>query len=300
MDAPGHKDITYRALNNYFYNNESKSGTMPESELDLELERKPKLKLIITGNLDSDNLRTKKAGISDNYNLDAQHFNKASLPECEKFLKQAEKVVVDDFTKAAKNTDISEEDGDYTKAFYDLGRLTHTIQDFYAHTNYINLAGPNSDIWNESVSKPNVKNPKNFKTGKYTSRSKILDKISIFFDKINIFSKKKYKNGKDYDKIYMQNSNHTHDMLNKDAIGTIADKAYEAKEGVSGFKTACEYAEKHTKKEWDEVQETLEKNLDDKTYKKLIKKIDNFNPSDEKINSSLNDCRMNFNKKMGN
>lgn len=286
MDATGHKDITNAALHNYFNSYE--------------------LNLIVNSNLDSDKLRTKKTDISDNYNLDAQHFNKASLPECEKFLKQAEKVVLDDFTKAAKDPDISKEDEDYTKAFYDLGRLTHTMQDFYAHSNYINLAGPNSNIWNESVSNPNVKNPKNFKTGSYNGFSQALDAVKIFFNNINIFSKKKYKNGKDYDELFMQNSNQSHEVLNKDKKGTVADKAYEAKEGVSGYKTASDYAIKHTTKEWEDINKALEKNLDDKTYQKLIKKIKDFNPPvktfktfEKDIETSDKKYRINFNKKMG-
>ena len=87
------------------------------------------------GNIDSDELRDEITGVTDGYNLSAQHFNKTSLEECKKFLDSAQEVVIDDFIKAAKAN--SNEDEYYEQAFYDFGRLIHNIQDFYFYNSIL-------------------------------------------------------------------------------------------------------------------------------------------------------------------
>ena len=117
------------------------------------------------GNIDSDELRDYKEGITDGYDLSAQHFNKTSLEKCDEFLEDAQDVVLEDFIEAAK-ADGAEEDELYEQAFYDLGRLVHNIQDFYSHTNWINLN--QDELWNEDIDNPNVDDPEKFKTGDYS------------------------------------------------------------------------------------------------------------------------------------
>lgn len=266
-----HRSITTEALN----------SQLNQSEVNL----------VCDSNVDSDSLFSKKQGESDGYNVTAQHFNKTDLSNCEEFLQDAKDVTVDDFTKAANSTTDEEKEKNYTKAFYDFGRVTHCVQDFYSHTNWINQTGNEERVWNESVDKPNIDNPKNLKTGQYSA-------FSQFLDKINIFKHLRLTGGKDYKKTYEENTDQSHYILNKDQPNSIADKAFKKQEGASGFDLACEDATKHTEKEWGEITEALKKQLDDTTYEKFMNDIKDFNPTDQKITDSNKECKENFNEKM--
>lgn len=236
---------------------------------------------------DSDVFFKKTKGISDKYTVTAQHSNKTDIQECANFIKQAEQVSVDDFIKAVNTTNQDDKEENYIKAFYDLGRLCHSVQDFYSHTNWINQTGPKVSLWNEKAKEANIDNPKNLKTGHY-------NEFKQWLEKINPFNKKK-----NYDKTYVQNSKQSHYRLNKDEPNSVADKAFKAKYGKSGFELACDDATKHTDQEWQEILETLDEKLDDKTYAKLLTDIENFNSTEEESAKILKDCRINFNNGMG-
>ena len=236
------------------------------------------------GNTDSDQLRNKIAGISDGYDLSAQHFNKTSLENCEKFLKDAQEVVVDDFIQAANSNG---DDEYYEQAFYDLGRLVHNIQDFYSHTNWINY---NSDeLWNEDVKKPNLEKNQELKTGNYTAFSQYIDEINPFYV---------YDLSSNYDLYYESDADMSHYGLNKDEPDTIADRLYEEKYGVSGFTKAADLARAHTLKKWEDVDAILQEELDEDVYENMVDEISNFNSTQENFDENIDKYRENFNSDM--
>ena len=238
---------------------------------------------ISKGNLDSDELRDEITGVTDGYNLSAQHFNKTSLEECDKFLKDAEAVVVDDFIQAAKANG-ADEDEYYEQAFYDFGRLAHNIQDFYSHTNWVNFNS--EEIWNEDIENPNLEDSQKLKTGEYSYFSQFLDKINPFY---------KMYLSKNYDKLYEGDSSISHYGINKDEPGTISDELYEEKYGVSGFSAASDLAREHSLKKWEDIDETLKEELSPKEYRNLKQDMENFNLTQEDFDENLDTLRKNFN-----
>lgn len=238
------------------------------------------------GNIDSDELRDYKTGITDGYDLSAQHFNKTSLEDCNDFLEDAQEVVIEDFIQAAK-ANSSEEDELYAQAFYDLGRLVHNIQDFYSHTNWINLN--QDELWNESIENPNVGNPENFKTGDYSYFSQFLDKINPFY--------KSYLSA-NYEDLYEGSSSISHHGLNKDEPGTISDELYEKKYGESGFTLASDMAREHTVQKWEEIDSILKESLSEEEYENLNKKMIEFDSTQESFDENIDTMRQNFNTDM--
>lgn len=243
------------------------------------------LEYVTKGNLDSDKLRLNIFGITDGYDLSAPHFNKTSKEECKNFLDCAQEVVTDDFVQAAK----SDEEEDYAQAFYDLGRMIHNIQDFYSHSNWINLTEGEEKIWNEDIENPNVDNPQNFKTGSYSYVSQFLDKINPFYES---YLKE------NYDDLYAGSSDISHYGLNKDNPGTIADEIYKERTGDSGFELAKSDATLHTEKKWKEIEADLKETLSESEYKKLNQKMAEFDASQEDYDKDLNNLRGNFNDDM--
>lgn len=293
MIRPTHESITVKALT-----------TKPLSSDSINVDfNSSTLNLIEESNINAD---SKKSRAAKGYKVDAQHFNNESIEDCTKFLKKTEQVVIDDFIKAAKISDDNKDDESYMQAFYDLGRLMHVIQDFYAHSNWINQTGNEVKTWNESATNPKINNPEKLKTGKYNTVAEWFQKR---WHEIHPSSSKKLKEGKNYDETYVETSNQSHFILNKDKSGTIADKAFEAKTGASGFDLACKDATQHSTEKWQEILKTLDEKLDDKTYQELMDDIKNFEPTVKNINSKttekkldvlLKDYRINFDKKMKN
>lgn len=234
------------------------------------------------GNIDSDELRDEITGVTDGYNLSAQHFNKASLEECKKFLDSAQEVVIDDFIKAAKAN--SNEDEYYEQAFYDFGRLIHNIQDFYSHTNWINYN--KDEIWNEDIENPNLEENQTLKTGEYSYFSQFLDQINPF-----------YKNylSKNYEEICEGKSSISHYGMNKDEPGTIADELYEEKYGTSGFSAAADCAREHSEKKWEEIDTILRQELSGREYRKMKQEIADFDMTQVDFDENLDTLRENFN-----
>ena len=238
------------------------------------------------GNIDSDELRDYKEGITDGYDLSAQHFNKTSLEKCDEFFEDAQDVVLEDFIEAAK-ADGAEEDELYEQAFYDLGRLVHNIQDFYSHTNWINLN--QDELWNEDIDNPNVDDPEKFKTGDYSYFSQFLDQINPFY--------KLYLSA-NYDALYEDDSSISHYGINKDKPGTIADELYEDKYGISGFTLASDMAREHTAQKWDEIDSVLKESLSEEEYENLKQKMSEFDSTQEDFDENLDELRANFNEDM--
>ena len=236
------------------------------------------------GNLDSDKLSSKNPNITNGYNLSAQHFNKTSLQNCDEFLEKAQNVVIDDFIQAAKADD-KDADEYYEQAFYDLGRLFHNIQDFYSHTNFVNLN--QDEIWNEDIENPNVDNKKQLKTGEYSYFSQFLDKINPFY---------KWFIGKNYENMYEGTSAISHYGLNKDEPNTIADRIYKEKFGVSAFDLAEDLATAHTKEKWEEINSILREELTVAEYSNLCRDIASFDLEDEDYYENLQNLRANFNE----
>ena len=236
------------------------------------------------GNLDSDKLRSKIPNITDGYNLSAQHFNKTSLQNCDEFLEKAQSVVIDDFIQAAKADD-KDADEYYEQAFYDLGRLIHNIQDFYSHTNFVNLN--QDEIWNEYIENPNVDNKKQLKTGEYSYFSQFIDKINPFY---------KWFIEKNYEDMYEGTSKVSHYGLNKDEPNTIADRIYKEKFGVSAFDLAEDFATAHTKEKWEEIDSILREELTAAEYSSLCRDIASFDLDGEDYHENLQTLRANFNE----
>lgn len=242
-----------------------------------------------SGNLDSDKVyRFTVFNITDGYNINAQHSNNASFDECEKFLKDAQSVVEDDFIEAL-NADGDNKNELYEQAFYDFGRTIHSIQDFYSHTNWINKTGGNVQIWNEDSENINLKDSENLKDTKY-------NQISQFIDKINPFYESYLEDN--YDKMYNQKkSSISHFGINKDKPDSIASQLFEKEYNISGFELANMDAELHTKQKWEDVMTSLKKELSKEDFEQLEKEIAAFEAQDE-YEEKYKDFRKNFNSDM--
>ena len=261
-----HSQVTTEALNSSFNDNA--------------------LNYIEQGNLDSDKLRRKIPDITDGFDLNAQHFNKTSLEKCDEFLEKAQSVVVDDFVQAAKADD-KDADEYYEQAFYDLGRLVHNIQDFYSHSNFVNLN--QDEIWNEDIKNPNIDGENKLKTGEYSYFSQFIDKINPFY---------KWFTEKNYEDMYEKTSTISHYGLNKDEPNTIADKIYKEKFGVSAFDLAIDFAQEHTEQKWREIDSILRQELTTTEYNNLCCEIASFELTEDDFNNNLHDLRKNFNEDM--
>lgn len=247
--------------------------------------------MITRGNVDSDEINTKQKDISDGYEVKAQHFNNTTMESGLDFLEDSEDVTVDAFVKAANSADGDEKEELYMQALYDFGRHTHCIQDFYSHTNWINQTGNTISLWNGNIENANIDNPEKLKTSKYSESKQIWD--SLCFWRSNDL-----KEGIGYEETYLENTNLTHELLNKDKPGTIADKSFEAKEGVSGFDLACSDATIHTSKEWQDVLEEVDDQLDDEEYAAFLEDLQEFSPTEEEIKEYWPNCAKEFNEAM--
>ena len=248
------------------------------------------LSYVTKGNLDSDKAPRKSTkDYTDGYNIDAQHSNNTTLAETSAFLQDSTKIVVDDFIEALNSTNNKEEL--YQQAFYDFGRLTHSIQDFYSHTNWINQTDGEIIPWNEDSEEINLDNPENLTMTKYNQFSQFLEKINPIHKWLVSFS---------YDAYYNKgNKDFSHYTINKDKENTIADSLYkDNNNGKSAFELANKTATAHTEQKWKEVTSELQSNLNDKDYFKLLEEIDSFNSDIKYYDENYLNFRKNFNKDM--
>lgn len=244
--------------------------------------------IISRGNIESDTIFSEIEGISDGYVVTAQHFNNTDLEDCKDFIDYAQDATVDTFIEALSTADEDEKEDLYIQAFYNFGRLTHCVQDFYSHTNWVNLTGNEVSVWNESIENPNIDNPAALKTGRYTGLSQFWDdvKFGLFGTSIN------------YDKTYLGDKNVSHCLLNKDEPGTFADKAFQEREGTSGFELACADATLHTTQEWDQILAELDEQLNDEEYAQLLQELEEFSPTLDEVSDYWNNCCREFNQSM--
>ena len=96
-----HKSITCKALNEHFN---------PRA-----------LEVIVAANLKQDNLRGQ-------IGHDEYHFDNNAFKQSYAFIEKQRKLAI-----------TSLQENDASSAWAAFGRLTHTVQDFYAHTNYVDL-----------------------------------------------------------------------------------------------------------------------------------------------------------------
>ncbi len=244
--------------------------------------------VISRGNIESDTIFSEREGISDGYVVTAQHFNNTDLEDCKDFIDDAQDATVDTFIEALSATDEDEKEDLYIQAFYNFGRLTHCVQDFYSHTNWVNLTGDEVSVWNESIENPNIDNPAALKTARYTGFSQFCDDVKFGILGYNI----------DYDKTYLGDKDLSHGILNKDEPGTTADKAFQEREGSSGFELACEDATLHTTQEWGQILEELDEQLDDAQYAQLMEELEGFSPTLDEVSDYWNNCCREFNQSM--
>lgn len=269
MIGKNHRIITYNALQNSLNSSAVKYSAY--------------------GNLDSDKAPRKSVkNVTDGYSINAQHSNNTSLADCSNFLSDANQVVIDDFKEALKADD-SSKDELYNQAFYDFGRMIHSIQDFYSHTNWINENPDGVALWDESEN-ANIDNPDNFITSHYTQ-------VGQFFTKIWPFTRKYLDNN--YESVYKEGLDSlSHYELNKDEKGTLADELFEKNEGKSGYELAAQDATEHTKQKWDDVLSQLKSSLSDEEYKELLKDIENFSSETDESDEARLEFRKNFNADM--
>lgn len=101
-----------------------------------------------------------------------------------------------------------------------FGRIIHALQDFYSHSNWIELFWPIITLWDETI-------PKGLVSG--STR----------------LGKNKLKGA----------PHHRH--LNKDRPGNKADRDFKAKYGVSSYELAFNLAEQHTKLAWERLTKLI-------------------------------------------
>ena len=243
------------------------------------------LDFVASSNIDSDKIEEEnKYNIFKPYNA-PQHFNKTTKEEGLEFLENAKEVVLDDLIEASKTDD----DDLYKQALYDFGRLSHCIQDFYSHTNWINQTGGIVRVWNEDIINPNIDNPDNLKTTDYSWFSQLLDKINPFF--------KMYAESH-YDSLYEGSSKTSHYTMNKDEKGSLADVLFEKNEGVSGFNLALEDSVLHTEQKWEEVLDEAKDEITNEEYNNLIQNLEDFEIDEDEFDENKETYRKNFEEDM--
>lgn len=270
MIGKNHSEITTTSLSDYLNSNA--------------------LTYVEQGNLDSDRApRYRLKNYTDGYNINAQHSNNTSLSECSEFMKDSKEVVVQDFIDAL-NAPEDEKEILYEQAFYDFGRLIHSIQDFYSHTNWINQTGNEVLTWNEDADEINLEDPDGLRTSKYTQFSQFWEKLNIFFP---------WKMENNYDAVYKDGEKRfSHYAINKDEKGTIADELFEKETGKSGYELASEDAVVHTEQKWQDVMSELEEVLTPEEFEKLNLEISEFESDIEDYNKEYFKYRKNFNADM--
>jgi len=110
-----------------------------------------------------------------------------------------------------------------------FGRIIHALQDFYGHSNWIELNWPIIILWDETI-------PEGLVSG-----STRLGKSRLKLKGI---------------------PHHRH--LNKDRPLTSADRDFQAKYGVSSFEAASSLAEQHTRLAWERLVELIKERYREK------------------------------------
>jgi hypothetical protein len=263
-----HADITEKALRKYF--------------------NKGQITAIIHGNIDSDSIAHYFDKVGEPYRK-AQHFANVTVAEGVEFVKRAESIVVDEFVSASKSTG-DEKTNNMLKGLYAMGRLFHAVQDFYSHTNWINLTGAKKVVWNGSAENPNVKNPENLKTCVFNIFTEVSDRLTGLT--------KKLKKPKTYKEFYLTGDKEvSHAVLSKDYEGSIADMVFKKVEGESGFNLASKDAIKHTKIEWLTLKRAVESSIGDNP-ENFFEDLSKWKPSKKEIKHSLKIGGENFRTKM--
>lgn len=268
---------------------------------------------------------------SDRYFLQVprdQHFIKSNLKDGRKFVMKVKHEIINILTEASRyldaaNSEVSTLDPQkhndlkyfkakhflnklFGKAVYFMGRLSHAIQDFYAHTNWIHLTGVEQKIWNMRLKKINISIPDGFEL-KNCGINIVEEALGGFkkkYTRKNI-EKKIIINKEFYEKIFLkpdkENERITHRILGKDCEGTFADEIFglynrdENGNGISGFNIAFADALKHTFQIWIEIRRKLNDKLGD-SAKPLLDALSNWEPSDKKVDKTMEKNRISFTK----
>src|SRR5712691_2058335 len=243
MKTAGHREITTVAL---------KDRLSPAA-----------LHLVLRANRESDDLSQQ----SNN----AQHFDNCLKPsdfDCGlTFAKRLKRAALGYLGLASLETG-AVRDGYVGSALYAMGRLLHAMQDFYSHSNWINLTGPASQIWNESFSNTGAPIPGTLKSGAWATwrdgPHEVLDPTPAAARPSYAEAKAgplppqpHYWESSEFYSKYLTGETLRHGELNKDQYYTIGDDVFFFKYQVRGYDVAFEDAKGHSRRKWEEFASEL-------------------------------------------
>lgn len=242
-------------------------------------DKNPALKVICKADGDSDNAAPGSYGFCAN--LHPQHVSNCRIQDSSDYIRGLTTLAENEFKRSTQEADQRESTRHLFNGLYATGRMFHAVQDFYSHTNWIDLTRDRNyaslEVWNEDGTRPNLPADKAelLKNCHFESyASEVGEHL-----RGNLFKERTAQNTALYNKIYFSPDYWpSHYEINKDMPGTLADRAYNynaasAKdENIaldSGFDVACIDAAIHTRRKWDEIQE----HLGPETSQKLAGKI---------------------------
>jgi len=214
MNRPIHVNITSAAL--------ARTGDLSRDAL----------KLICDANVDSDSFPRHTF-------IHSQHFDDDEIEAGRRFLAKALERCSSNLVRASELRDDTVALSWFQHGLYAFGRMIHSIQDFYSHSNWICLTGPKPETWlplgdfgiYTKVKTEYFEVIKEYVTG--TGAEEYLKDPKLWLARMIDPDEKDY-----------------HGYMNYDRAGTIADRCYTACFGISGFSLACLDAKHHTARDW--------------------------------------------------
>lgn len=245
------------------------------------------LNIVNQANISSDSMQPSELPYA--LNFPPQHFTKndgdslKSLKLGADYIAKLRKLAVDELIEASNSCnaiDLPKKNSNFIEhmhtALISLGRMFHAQQDFYSHSNWENLTGPEIRVWNESPDKPNIDAPKALKT--------------CTPGKVSRYTANIFKNSSDpefYEKYLKPDIQLDHADMNKDYPNSFASKAFLSHtikdyhfpgKIISGYDLAFDDATEHTRREWMNILKTLKANTDSKTFNKVTDILRSYNP----------------------
>jgi len=183
------------------------------------------------------------------------HCVNCSIEETKVYIDELEKNVVNELIAASLSNYRDKKNNHFKIAAAYLGKLNHAVQDFYSHSNWIELIAPKKKIWKGKTINPySNKNEQILMcTSKYFSELACF-LLDLAYKKI---TGKKHIN----DIINLPVDQLSHFKLNKDNKNSLADIDYEKKYHESGFDLACKLAEYSTLLKWKNIEKIVKREM---------------------------------------
>lgn len=157
-----------------------------------------------------------------------------------------------------------------------FGESLHTIQDFFSHTNIVDILSVRGKKGSELLKE----NPfalyetKGLKTCRDNSPKDLKHEIKRFI----------LGNNRDYEHYLIPDlpgKRLSHATMNLDGPGTEHDIVFKLKHGISGYKVACALAEEGSKSLWKETEQHLIEKLGSQNTFRLLETLRNWGSKEQ-------------------